>query len=124
MKGTILAVVDDLLVSSRIVEAAKRIGARAGIASPEEVITRITVDHPKLMVLDLGMPGLDLDAIAEAARRDGVALVAFYPHVDVELRRAARRAGIDRVYARSRFLRETAVILKEMLESQGRDKGV
>jgi CheY-like chemotaxis protein len=112
----ILAVGDDLLVSSRIVEAAKRIGARVETTSSgDETIARMADDDPYVIVVDLGMAGLDLDAIAAAARGRGIPVVAFYPHVDVELRRSARRAGIEHVYARSRFLRETSVILRERL---------
>ena len=118
---TILAIVDDLLVASRIREAAKRVGADVeAIGSTEEMIVRLDAQRVNLVVVDLAIPDLDLKVTAEAARVRGVSVVAFYPHVDVELRRSARRAGIEHVYARSRFLRETAGILGDRLEEGSR----
>ena len=115
---TILAVIPDLLVASRIEEAAKRVGVIVVTAgSPGEVASRLDSVHPDLIIVDMAMPGLEAVAIAAAGRELGVPVVAFYPHVDVTLRRSARRAGIQHVYARSRFLRETAGILGEMLEA-------
>ena len=118
MSRTILAIVPDLLVASRIEEAAKRVGASVVMAgSPGEAVSLLDSEQPDLIIVDIAMPGLDAVAMAAAGRELGVPVVAFYPHVDVELRRSARRAGIEHVYARSRFLRETAGILSGMLEA-------
>jgi len=76
---------------------------------------RIAADDIHVIVVDLAMPELDMEALAEAASARGVAIVGFYPHVDAALRRAAKAAGIERVYARSRFLRETATVLREIV---------
>jgi CheY-like chemotaxis protein len=119
----ILAVVDDLLVSSRIMEAAKYVGASVEtIDGGDDAVTTLGSRRPALLVIDLATPGTDLRAIAATARLHGIPVVGFYPHVDVELRKAAQRAGIEHVYARSRFLRETAVILGERLEDVGSRK--
>lgn len=113
----ILAIVPDLMVGVRIGEAAKQVGASVEtVDSGNQAVESLGSHLPGLIVVDLGIAGLDIGAIAEAARGRGIPVVAFYPHVDVELRRSARRAGIEHVYARSRFLRETAGILRERLE--------
>ena len=64
------------------------------------------------------MPRLDLDNLVREARQTGAWLIAFYPHVNVELRRAGERAGVERVYPRSRFLRDLPNLLLERLEKR------
>ena len=112
----ILAIVPDLLIETRIAGAAKALDATVEPISPQEATERIASSSPALVIVDLAAPELDLDAIASAARRGRVGLVGFYPHVDVALRRAAKGAGVDHVYARSRFLGELPSILRERLE--------
>jgi len=114
----ILAFVPDLMVSVRIEEAAKTLGARVETAgSMDEAIERLRSRGVDGVVVDLAMAGLDIGEIARAAREAGANVIGFYPHVDVALRRAALRAGIEHVYARSRFLSELPLILRERLEA-------
>ncbi len=120
MPPKILAIVPDLMVASRIQEAVKLIGASVSVESALGDFSERVEERPDLIVVDLGIPGLNLDAVVEAGRSGDVPVMAFYPHVDVELRRAARRAGIEHVYPRSRFLRETAGLLGKVLgKSEG-----
>jgi len=65
-----------------------------------------------LMVVDLTD---DAEArIAEAAAA-AAPTVAFYAHVEQDVRRKAEDAGIDRVVPRSRMAREAAGLVAEML---------
>jgi hypothetical protein len=114
----ILAVVDDLMIGLRIEEAAKAIGSRAeSVNSWEEAGLRLRSEGVQGVVVDLAMTGLALDDLREVTDA-GVWLIAFYPHVNVELRRAAERAGVERVYPRSRFLRDLPNLLFERLENK------
>ena len=115
-RNTILAVVSDLLIEVRIEAAAQLQGAGVQTASPRDADAMIRTVQPALVVADLAVAGLDLTALAAAARETGATVVGFYPHVDVNLRRAAQSAGIAHVYARSRFLRELPKILAERLQ--------
>jgi len=113
----IVAVVDDLMVGVRIEEAAKAIGARAeAVSSYEEARQSLRSGVVESLVVDLAISGLDLDKLVREARQARAWLIAFHPHVNVELRRAAKRAGVEGVYPRSRFLRDLPNILRERLD--------
>ena len=113
---TVLAVVSDLLIEVRIEAAAQLQGVALQTVAAEDAATHIGDSAHRLVIADLAVVH-DLDALAAAARRAGVAIVAFYPHVDTGLRKAATDAGIDYVYPRSRFLRELPKILGARLQS-------
>jgi len=115
----ILAVVDDLMVGVRIEEAAKAIGRNVEtVASCEEAGRRLRSGVVGGLVVDLAISGLDIDELVRGAREAPAWLIAFHPHVNVELRSAAQRAGIERVYPRSRFLRDLPEILLERLDKK------
>lgn len=115
MVKRILAIVPDLLIETRIEGAAKGLEGTVQTVPAHEATERIASTRPELVIIDLAAAGLDIEAIAAAARQTGAQLAAFYPHVDVALRRSAKRARIDHIYARSRFLRELPAILRERL---------
>jgi hypothetical protein len=115
----ILAVVDDLMIGLRIEEAAKAIGSRAeSVNSWEEAGLRLRSEGVHGVVVDLAMTGLALDDLFREVTDAGAWLIAFYPHVNVELRRAAERAGVERLYPRSRFLRDLPNLLLERLDKK------
>ena len=112
----ILAVVAELMVGVRIEEAGKSVGALVEVEEANaDIGAQIRRVRPDLVVADLALEGLDLGALAAAARAAGAPLIGFYPHVDAELRRKARAAGIEKLYPRSRFLRELPEILRDAL---------
>jgi len=100
----------------RIEATAQLQGVTVKTVSAEDAATQVGDAKNGLVIADLAVVH-DLDALAVAARRAGVTIVAFYPHVDSELRKAAKRAGIERIYPRSRFLRDLPKILAERLPS-------
>lgn len=102
------------MLAVRIEEAAKQLDATVvAVGSVDEL--REMAGGADLIVADLAAPGVELEALAGAARESGAPLVGFYPHVDVALRTAAARAGVERAYPRSRFLRELPAILRTSL---------
>jgi len=112
----VLAVVSDLLIEVRIDAAAQLQGVAVKAVSAEDAAGHIGDSEYGLVIADLAVVP-DLDGLASAARAAGVEVVAFYPHVNTELRKAAKRAGIEHVYPRSRFLRELPKILAARLQS-------
>jgi len=107
------------MIGLRIEEAAKAIGSRAeAVNSWEEAGPRLRSEAVQGVVVDLAMWRLALDDLVREVAEAGAWLIAFYPHVNVELRRAAERAGVERVYPRSRFLRDLPDLLLERLESK------
>jgi hypothetical protein len=65
-----------------------------------------------LLVVDLTD---DADARIEQAAGAGVPRLAFYSHVEQDVRRRAEAAGIERVVPRSRMAREAAALVDSML---------
>lgn len=113
---TVLAVVSDLLMEVRIEATAQLQGVTVKTVSAEDAAAQVGESSHRLVIADLAVV-TDLDALAAAARGAGVTMVAYYPHVDADLRKAAKRAGIEHVYPRSRFLRDLPKILTERLPS-------
>jgi hypothetical protein len=112
---TILAIVSDLLIEVRIEAAAQRQGIAIKTAMAQDAVALITDSKFALVMADLAVVS-NLESLAAAAQAANVEVVAFYPHVDTDLRKAARDAGIDYVYPRSRFLRELPKILAARLQ--------
>jgi DNA-binding response OmpR family regulator len=112
---TIIALVSDLLIESRIEAAAQLQGLTVKAATPADAGEMIRSVKPSLVIADLALPALDLDALTSVADEEKVPVIGFHPHVDVELRRAAQRAGLEHVYPRSRFLRDIRKLIAERL---------
>jgi hypothetical protein len=116
MGSTILAVVSDLLIESRVEAAARLQGASVQTFAPEEAAAAVrNRDEYALLIADLAVVP-DIGTLARAARESGIPFVAYYPHVDTKLRKGAERAGVEFLYPRSRFLRELPRILATRLE--------
>jgi PleD family two-component response regulator len=112
----ILAILDDLMFTSKIRTAARQVGAAVSIArSRESALTEMRAHPPSLVILDLNNPRTDPLGIVSAMKADpalaAVPTVAFASHVQVDIIDAGRRAGLDRVMARSLFSDRLAEIL-------------
>jgi hypothetical protein len=112
----ILALVDDLFVTSRI-DAAARVTGRAirYVRSAEDF--RVALGETKAAVILVGMAATRLpwaELIREAKADSvgaGVYVLAFGPHKNLELRRRALEAGADRVIANSAFTKALPTLL-------------
>jgi PleD family two-component response regulator len=112
----ILVAVDDLMFSSRISTAAKAVGAAIRFTrSPDAVVAAARETMPALVLLDLNSARTRPLEIIAALKADatlaGVPTVGFVSHVDTETIEAARRAGVDRVLARSAFVEQLPALL-------------
>jgi DNA-binding NarL/FixJ family response regulator len=117
----VLAVVDDLLFSSKIRAVADQAGrAVTFVRNRATVLTEIRTRSARLVILDLDRMALDpMATIREIkAHRDlnHVVVVGFVSHVHTETIEAAREAGIDLVLARSAFVAK----LPELIASTAR----
>ncbi len=115
MPGRIVALVPDLLVGSRIDEAARRIDAVLESIGSDRHLKAALAKRTDVLIIDLGVAGLDLNTIVAEAKARNVSIVAFGPHVDIELLKAAKDAGMDNVYPRSAFLKNLHKILSERI---------
>jgi DNA-binding NarL/FixJ family response regulator len=105
----VLAVVDDLLFSSKI----RSVAAAAGrpivfVRNRDGILPGIREHHPDVVLFDLDRGSLDpVGAIREIRSHADLAhvkLVGFGSHVHVERFAEAREAGIDMALARSGFV--------------------
>jgi CheY-like chemotaxis protein len=106
----VLAVVEDLMFATRIRESAKRAGVSVEFASSAEKALELASAQPSLAILDLNFHRIQpLSLIAKL--KGQVPMVAFFSHVQVELRLEAERAGCERVLPRSAFVQNLVDIL-------------
>jgi hypothetical protein len=68
-------------------------------------------DPADLQLIDLTA---DPDERLEQARTGELPTLAFYSHVEVDVRSRAEAAGVDRVVPRSRMAREAAALVEGM----------
>ena len=100
----VLALVPDLMLSSRVQEGLRAAG--------HEVVVAASLPDPvgaDAIVCDLD--SIDAGAVAAA----GVPALGFYSHVDVETKRVGEEAGLDLVVPRSRMARELPQLVEALL---------
>jgi len=109
-----LSVTTDLIFSSRISAAAAACGVDCRAASsPDAVATTLDDLAVGLVLVDMT---INRQVAAEAVRRAAAhpstpTVIAYYPHVQADLRDAAVRAGADQVLPRSRFVEQLPGLL-------------
>lgn len=112
----ILALVDDLLFTSKLRTAAKNVGATLVFArSSEGALAEMRKARPSLVVLDLNNPRTDPLGTVTKMHSDpqlaAIPTVAFVSHVQADLIAAAKRVGVNEVLARSAFTERLPEIL-------------
>jgi CheY-like chemotaxis protein len=116
-KKKILAVVDDLLFTVKISDAAKRAGLDAEfVKSEKDVLEKATHEKPLLIILDLNSNSVQpLDLISKLKNNGDlrhISLIGYLSHVQGELKQKAHEAGANIVMARSAFSQNLQQILK------------
>jgi PleD family two-component response regulator len=112
----ILAVLDDLLFTSKIRATAGRVGASVTFArSAEAALREMREKSPALVIFDLNNPRTDPLGTVAAMKADPalerIPTVGFVSHVQIELINQAREAGVSDVMARSLFAEKLPEIL-------------
>ena len=112
----ILAILDDLLFTSKIRSAAHHAGATVCVArSAANALAQMQADVPALVILDLNNPRTDPLGVIAAMKADRrlaqVPTVGFVSHVDGATIDAARAAGVSTVLARSAFVTQLPALL-------------
>jgi len=116
-KKKILAVVDDLLFTVKISDAAKRVGLDVEfLKSEHDVLHKAKHDKPLLIILDLNNNSVAPLNLIEKLKGDGdlqrISLIGYLSHVQGELKQQAHEAGANIVMARSAFSQNLQQILK------------
>jgi CheY-like chemotaxis protein len=113
----ILAVLDDLMFSSKIRTTANQLGVAVTFArSADGALAEMRKAAPALVILDLNNPRTNPLAIVADMKQDpalaSIPTIGFASHVQVDVINAARQAGVDDVMARSAFAQNLPEILQ------------
>lgn len=113
----ILAVLDDLMFTSKIRAAAGPLGVSVAFArSADAAMADMQKAAPSLVLLDLNNPRTDPLGLVARMKADpalaSVPTVGFASHVQANVINAARQAGVTEVMARSAFAQRLPEILK------------
>lgn len=113
----VLALVPDLLTSMRIESGVQRLGGFLDVVEESAGFYREieASPPPQLALIDLSYAWIDIGEAVAVCMHAGVPLLAFGPHIDTGRLRAARQAGVDFVYPRSRVMSDVAGTLREAL---------
>jgi hypothetical protein len=117
----ILALVADLFFAIRIADGIHRQGGDPVLAATAEEFRQGLERWPVLILLDLHAIPAE-EALAEVRRAKAlpqtklIPIYAFGSHVDTETLKAARQAGCDHVWARSRFVEELPQVVAAAMD--------
>ena len=112
----ILVVLDDLIFSSKIREAAKPLSIDLEfIKSPNGLSHKIKSEQPSLLIFDLNFKSCNplqiIKDLKSSPELKDIPILGYLSHVQTELKEEAVKAGCDLVLPRSRFSRELREIL-------------
>lgn len=112
----ILAVLDDLMFSSKIRAAASQLGADVKFArSADAALAEMRAAVPSLVILDLNNPRTNPLGVVAAMKQQPdlaeVPTVGYASHVQTDVIEAARQAGVGTVLPRSAFAMQLVDIL-------------
>jgi CheY-like chemotaxis protein len=111
----VLAIVEDLLFTVKISDAAKRAGLLTQFVKTDEDAIERAKEKPLLIIIDLNCACVDpvaLIARLKTGDTGRIPLIGFVSHVQGELKQKAHEAGCDMVLARSAFSQNLPQILK------------
>jgi PleD family two-component response regulator len=113
----ILAVLDDLMFSSKIKTAANQLGVDLRFSrSVAGAIETMRKNPTSLVIFDLNNERIGPLAIVAAMKEDpalaSIPTVGYASHVQTDVINAARQAGVGEVLARSAFVQQLGDILQ------------
>jgi CheY-like chemotaxis protein len=114
---TIVVLEDDLMFGTAIEDRLRALGYKPVFAKTTPAFDRLLKGSPALVLLNVGSPILDWEHLVDHAKNESqwrqVPIVAYGPHVDLELRQRALDAGCDAVVARSAIGGNLASLVKK-----------
>ena len=107
----VVALVEDLFFLVQIKDAAQRSGCTIQFLKSAASIHNT---RPDLVVIDLNATKLDPLTAITTAKSMGLEVLAFVPHVQIDLKQQAIEAGADKVVARSNFAQHLRTALENL----------
>ena len=112
----VVAFIPDLLFGSNVLGALRAAGHDAVLASDAEAVGR-ELPGADALVVDLTADADQRIEQLRAVPRPGIKTLAFYSHVETDVRAQAEAAGFDLVIPRSRMAREGAALVSRLVET-------
>lgn len=107
----VLAFVPDLLFGSNVLGALQAAGHEATLVS---ALSEVEPAGADVLVVDLTADAPARIELAGSVRRPGLRTLAFYSHVEADVRVLAEQAGFDQVIPRSRMAREGGALVTRL----------
>jgi hypothetical protein len=114
----VVAFVPDLLFGSNVVGALSAAGHEPVLVTSIEGLQR-DLPGADVLVVDLTADAIDRIEDLSAVPRGGIKTLAFYSHVEADVRAAADQAGFDLVVPRSRMAREGGALVDRLVATDG-----
>ncbi len=117
---TVLVGVTDVFFYTKIRDAFRPAGyALKRVTSPDAVMTQAAALAPVAIVLDMNDPGFDAAHALKTAKSDpacqGIPVLAFANHEEVDTWRRAKELGIDKIVSRNEFSSKTLALLEAVI---------
>jgi hypothetical protein len=109
----VVAFIPDLLFGSGVLAALQAAGHEPVLVGDADALAR-ELPGAQVLVLDLTFDADQRIEQADRLRPPGVGVLAFYSHVETEVRARAEQAGFDLVVPRSRMAREGATLVSKL----------
>ncbi|MEO2014369.1 MAG: hypothetical protein ABGZ53_08330 [Fuerstiella sp.] len=111
----VILLANDLMLSSTVSGFSAQAGRQFRSAgSISDVVAAIGEDPTALLLVDLGMPGLEVAGLAESIPTDVLQrAVAYGPHVHTEKLEAATKAGFGKVLSRGQFSAQVGMLISD-----------
>lgn len=85
----------------------------------EHLLAAPTGERPELVIVNTATTGVDWESAIRQARAQGLPVLAFGSHMDLEARERALKAGAQRVVANSKFTTDMPGLVQRMLSEPG-----
>jgi hypothetical protein len=114
----VVAFIPDLLFGSTVVGALTAAGHEPVLASNEDAL-RTALTDAQALIVDLTFDVPERIELVRSVRPESLKTLAFYSHVEADVRDQGREAGFDLVIPRSRMAREGVAVLDRLMAGSG-----
>jgi hypothetical protein len=113
----VVAFVPDLLFGSNVLGALRAAGHEAVLVGDEPALGRELPDAD-VLVVDLTTDPAERISLVGRLPRARTKTLAFYAHVEADVRASAEAAGFDLVVPRSRMAREGGALVERLMAAE------
>ena len=112
-----IAIVSDMLFATRITGTAAKVGAKCKVVKDLGALNdSLESDEPGMVLVDMNCEGISPEEAIRTVKkhRPKARVVAFFSHVQTELKEQATAAGADDVWPRSAFVQRLPQLLEDV----------